>query len=87
MPGLIYVAHIEPAYRHARHYLGWTADPDGRWGTHLNGHGSPLIRAALLAGSSVTFALVGEGTRTDERRLHNRKNTARLCPTCRISSA
>lgn len=83
VPGLIYVAHFEPAYRHARHYIGWTVDPDGRWGTHLSGHGSPLIRAAVAAGCAITFHVVAHGTRSDERRLHRERHAARHCPVCR----
>lgn len=30
-PGTVYVLHLEPAYGHARHYVGWTAgDVDER---------------------------------------------------------
>lgn len=82
-PGLLYIAHIEPGYRHARHYIGWTADPEGRWGTHLHGHGSPLIRAAVNGLCVVTFYILGEGTREDERRLHKAHNGRRICPACK----
>jgi hypothetical protein len=81
--GDLYVAHFDPPYRHAGHYLGWTEDPAGRWGTHLNGHGSPLVRAAVGAGCRITFHVIGRGTRYDERRLHNEHHTERHCPTCR----
>ncbi len=60
-PGTAYVLHLEPAYRHARHYVGWTAgDVDERVAIHLQGSGSPLIRAAVAAGVSVHVAATGE---------------------------
>jgi predicted GIY-YIG superfamily endonuclease len=46
--GTVYVLHFEPAYKHARHYVGWTeGDVVERLAVHLQGRGSPLIRAAL----------------------------------------
>lgn len=82
--GTLYVAHIEPALAHARHYIGWTERAaEARWDEHVTGKGSPLIRAAIAAGRVVTWAVVGTGTRHDERRMHNRKNGAAFCPTCK----
>ena len=50
--GTVYVLHFDPPYRHAAHYVGWTAgDVEVRVGTHLRGAGSPLVRAAVAAGS------------------------------------
>lgn len=84
VPGFLYVAHFDPGYRHARHYIGWSeTDPVARWQVHLQGYGSPLIRAAVNAGVSVTFHRIGPGTRNDERRLHRLHNGADVCPTCR----
>jgi hypothetical protein len=85
VPGTLYLLHFDPPYRHARHYLGWTGGTvDDRFGRHLSGHGSPLVRAAVQAGSTVTVARTWPGTRSDERALKSRrKNGARLCPTCR----
>jgi hypothetical protein len=50
--GTVYVLHFEPAYRHARHYLGWARDVDARVAEHLAGSASPLVRAAVLAGAT-----------------------------------
>ncbi len=30
--GTVYVLHFEPAYHHARHYIGWALDVDARLG-------------------------------------------------------
>jgi hypothetical protein len=55
VPGTVYVLHFEPAYKHARHYIGWTSDTDvtARLNVHLQGRGSPLVRAAVQAGVEV----------------------------------
>lgn len=85
--GVLYIAHIEPRYRHAGHYIGWSGgdSAEDRWEVHLAGGGSPLIKAALSAGCAVTFHELGRGTRSDERRLHRRNNGASICPTCRMA--
>lgn len=82
--GTVYVLHFEPAYRHARHYVGWTAgDVDARLATHLQGAGSPLLRAAVRAGVDVQLAATYRGSRHLERRLKRWHNTGQFCPTCR----
>lgn len=80
----VYVLHIEPPYRHAAHYIGYTSRPiPDRVDEHLAGRGSPLIRAALAAGHDVTVALKWHcGTRTFERFLKNMKGTRQFCPHC-----
>jgi hypothetical protein len=52
--GTVYVLHFKPGYKHARHYIGWTAGDDinARRQVHLHGHGSPLIRAARCSAAS-----------------------------------
>ena len=68
--GTVYVLHLEPAYRHARHYVGWTAgDVDARVAMHLQGAGSPLLRAAVRAGVDVQLVATYPGSRHLERRL------------------
>jgi hypothetical protein len=85
--GTVYLIHIEPPYRHAKHYLGFTyADdsPKKRFDRHVAGRGSPLIKAALEAGSSVEVVRVWKNVdRTLERTLKLRKNTPTLCPICK----
>lgn len=79
----VYVLHIEPPYRHAAHYIGFTTRPDARVAEHLAGRGSPLIKAALAAGCEVTVALKWHcGTRSFERHLKNMKGTRQFCPRC-----
>jgi hypothetical protein len=37
VPGIVYVLHPEPAYRHASHHIGWTADVDVHAGATVRG--------------------------------------------------
>lgn len=82
--GTLYIGHIEPRLHHAGHYIGWTERAvETRWAEHVKGKGSPLVKAAIAAGSCVTWSALGSGTRFDERKLHNRKNGSGVCPTCK----
>lgn len=83
--GTIYVLHIEPPYRHAAHYVGWTGKDDvaERLAAHYAGNGSPLIRAAVRAGCDVRLTNTFRGTRTDERRLKNGSHRGTYCGRCR----
>jgi hypothetical protein len=65
VPGTVYVLHFEPAYKHAGHYVGWTeGDVCERIAVHLQGCGSPLVRAAVAAGVDVQLAATYEGRAT-----------------------
>lgn len=84
MTGL-YLLHFDPPYRHAGHYLGFALDVDRRVDEHLRSlaSSSPLVRAAIAAGSAVSLARVWPGgDRTLERRLKRRHCHARFCPVC-----
>jgi predicted GIY-YIG superfamily endonuclease len=86
--GTVYVLHFDPPYRHAGHYIGWAQDADARIAQHLAGAGSPLVRAAVRAGSRVRVAATFAGSRYLERRLKRWHNTtARVCPICRVRRA
>lgn len=81
--GTIYLLHFDKPFHHARHYLGWTSNLKSRIDRHWEGHGSKLIRAAILAGISFTLVMTWEGTRQRERELKNRHNGPKLCPICK----
>lgn len=83
--GTIYVLHIEPPYRHAAHYVGWTGKNDvaERLADHYAGRGSPLVRAAVAAGCDVRLTNTFPGTRTDERRCKDTHKRDRFCGRCR----
>lgn len=86
---MIYILHIDPPFKHARHYVGWTKDIDvtRRVGEHLRQAGrrpSRLVGVALAAGCSVTLAGVLEGDRDFERQLKARGGAMKFCPACRV---
>ena len=66
-----YVLHCDPAYKHARHSIGWTSGDDvtARLNVHLQGRGFLLVRATVEAGVDVQLAATYQGTRYLERRL------------------
>ena len=84
---LVYLCHLVPAYRHARHYLGF-AERSGlpkRLRDHATSdhQGARLLRVALAAAGDFQLVRLWLGTRTLERRLKRRKATPRLlCPAC-----
>ena len=82
--GVIYLLHFERSYHHARHYLGYTDDLEGRLAGHRAGRGSPLVAAAVRDGIDFVLAATWPGDRHHERRLHRYRNSPRrLCPICR----
>src|SRR5687768_11308024 len=83
--GTVYVLHFELGYKHARHYVGWTSGDDvtARLAVHLQGRGSPLVRAAVRAGMQVQLAATYPGTRYLERRLKRWHKTGQFCAICR----
>lgn len=78
----IYLLHFNQPYFHARHYLGSTDDLTRRLAEHRSGQGSKLIAAAMAAGISFQLVRTWPGDRSQERQLHNRKNSPKLCPIC-----
>lgn len=90
----IYLLHFEPPYeapigetgrvKRAGHYLGsCSGSVEERLALHLAGRGSPLVRAAVAAGSDVTVAATWLGGRQEERKVKNQHHHARRCPICR----
>lgn len=77
--GTIYLLHFDKPYLHAKHYLGWTSSIEERLEQHRSGRGSPLVKAA----GAFVLARVWVGDRHLERRLHNRKDSPKMCPICR----
>ncbi len=86
----LYLLHFEPRYRHAGHYLGYAGDTERRIAEHrrCGDRSSPLVRAAIAAGATVTVArLWPGGDRTLERRLKRGGGLSRHCPTCRATGS
>lgn len=86
--GDVYLLHLDPGVPrgggvNSRHYIGWTLNVDQRLNEHTRGTGSPLVKAAVDTGSTVTLARTWPGVdRNFERQLKNRKTAPRLCPIC-----
>lgn len=83
--GWLYIIHFDPAYKHARHYLGFTTLPDirDRFHRHRQGGGARLVQVATAAGCGMTLYLIKRGTRTEERRLKRLSSYGkRFCPLC-----
>jgi hypothetical protein len=81
----VYVLHFDPPFKHARHYVGWTIEEnaDRRISEHLDLRGSPLVAAAVRAGSAVSVVAVFPGAGKDyERYVKRRKCTTRFCHLC-----
>jgi predicted GIY-YIG superfamily endonuclease len=81
-PGTVYLIHFETAYKHARHYTGWTTDLDARLQAHRAGRGARLIDIITKAGVSWQLARTWPGGRDRERAIKNRHEAPQLCPLC-----
>lgn len=82
---VLYLLHLLPAYRHARHYLGVaeTLRLPSRLGEHVRGRGARLLQVVLAAGCRFEVVRLWPGDRHDERRLKTQRAVPRLlCPVC-----
>lgn len=80
--GVIYLLHFERPYRHAKHYIGWTADLMARLAAHRSGAGARLLAVLKSVGIGFECVRTWKGTRTLERRLKTLGGASRLCPVC-----
>jgi predicted GIY-YIG superfamily endonuclease len=79
---LHFAAPICPSHP-CRHYLGWSDDLERRIAEHRAGQGARLTAVAKERGITFTVVRIWTGaTRSDERRLKNRKSGPKLCPIC-----
>ena len=88
---MVYLIHFSEPYPRGnrtpiQHYLGFARDAQTfprRLEHHRRGTGARLMAAVARAGLTFEVARTWDsGTRTDERKLKNRKNAPRLCPLC-----
>jgi len=80
---VLYLVHLHPAYRHARHYLGIAEDLPGRLADHAAGRGANLLAVTRAAGCTFELTrLWWPASRRHERELKQRKYAPRLCPRC-----
>ena len=75
-------AHLDAAYKHARHYTGWAIDLNARLEAHRTGRGARLMQVITDAGITWQLARTWPGGRDLERAIKNRHNAPRICPLC-----
>ncbi|MFI6814737.1 hypothetical protein ACIBG7_20155 [Nonomuraea sp. NPDC050328] len=84
--GTVYLLHFDRPYRHARHYIGWTAgDLERRLQQHRSGKGARLLEVITAAGISFAVARIWDGGRNLERSLKRRGGASRCCPLCGVT--
>lgn len=98
MTATVYLLHLTPPYKHARHYCGWTGRPleerlrdhHSFQGRDQGGKGSSLLAAQTRVGGgwvvarTWTFRSPGEA-RAYERRIKHSAGT-KYCPLCRAQA-
>jgi predicted GIY-YIG superfamily endonuclease len=81
-PGTIYLIHFDRPYRHARHYVGWSANLEARLADHRRGAGSRLMAVIHEAGITWRVTRTRPGDRTIERLIKRYGGSGRYCPAC-----
>jgi predicted GIY-YIG superfamily endonuclease len=84
--GTIYLLHFDRPYKHAKHYIGWTANLSERLAAHSSGTGDSGRLMAVIKQAGIGFVLARiwtETTRTYERSLKKQGGASRICPICR----
>jgi len=79
--GTVYTLHLDPPYKHAKHYTGWAKDLDARLAEHEAGRGARLTQVQREAGGTWRLARAEPGTRDREAQLKER-GRSRDCPIC-----
>jgi hypothetical protein len=83
-PGIVYILHLDPPYRHARHYTGH-AEPGHlaeRLAEHGMARGGRLLQVQREAGGSWHLARTLPGGRDLERAIKDAQAVPRYCPDC-----
>ena len=78
MTGTVYLLHFDQPYKHARHYVGWTArNVKRRLAEHEAGRGARLLAVVREAGIGWQLARLWPGGRARERQLKRQGGHAR----------
>ena len=86
----VYLLHFDKPYRHAKHYVGYTAleTLEQRLQRHRDGRGARLLQVCVQHG--IGFQPVrtwdfksAEAAREKERRLKSSGGASRYCPNCK----
>ena len=86
--GTVYLLHFNEPYKHARHYVGWTArnvrPPPGRACGRAR---RPAAGRGRAAGIGWQLARLWPGGRARERQIKRQGGHARKCPLCGVNPA
>ena len=86
MTGTVYLLHFDQPYKHARHYVGWTArNVKRRLAEHEAGRGARLLAVVREAGIGWQLARLWPGGRARERQIKRQGGHARKCPLCGVT--
>src|SRR3989440_11558285 len=78
----VYLIHLNTPYKHAKHYLGFSEDVQGRVQKHRRGNGARFMEVITKEGISWHVSRIWDGGRELEAALKTGNNSGRLCPTC-----
>lgn len=78
---MCYLYHLDPAYKHAQHYLGTTEDLDNRDARHGTSAGARLLEVQKEHGGSWHLVRTWAGGRLKELAL-KQQSGKRYCPEC-----
>jgi hypothetical protein len=84
----VYLLHIDPPFKHARHYLGVTRHGrpvSDRLAEHNEGRGAVLTRMARRAGSTLALARVWYNADVGFERKLKGRSLKPLCPICQAA--
>ena len=83
----MYLLHFDQPYKHARHYVGWTArNVKRRLAEHEAGRGARLLAVVREAGIGWQLARMWPGSRARERQIKRQGGHARKCPLCGVTA-
>jgi hypothetical protein len=87
LPGATYVAHLDPPYKHARHYVGFAeggqSELEHRLAQHGTAEGAGLLAVQKAAGGIWHVSRTWPGTtRAFERHLKDTRSVLHYCPDC-----
>jgi predicted GIY-YIG superfamily endonuclease len=87
---MVYILHFDRPYKHAYHYIGFTAGGlkalQERMEEHRTGRGANLMRVISEAGIGFTVTGTRKGGRREERRIKVMGGACRVCPHCNPNS-
>jgi len=82
---MVYLLHLEPAFKRARHFVGATSDPSTALALARGDVpiiDAPLLVAARDAGVQFTVERTWVGGERERARIRSQKGAATFCPLC-----